>query len=1201
MEVSSTLKAGIAKGIIELSDDDSRITYVYLKKSRSFTAPEEKVQAETYISLIITYNYPIKRIDMFVKVPMGSDTREADIVVYNDEAKLQPLIVVECKKNEISEAEFKKAVEQGFSYAYAMAGTIKYVYVTSGLKNEFYRVNKDKKTRETITSIPFFGKEIPLYKYVKGGRLKNEPVGDNPIKQQYFDLEIITEADLTHAFQLAHQALWAGGQLNPSEAFDELDKLIFCKIWDERKLRKPGEPYDFQIIDIITTENIDKELRITNNLYKRVLALYEEGRKKDKEVFRDDIRLTPQRVRTIVGYLQDINLSKTDLDSKGRAFETFMGSYFRGDFGQFFTPRNVVKFIVDSLPINHESKVLDSSCGSGGFLLYALDKVRKQALEYYPDPNSADNFRHWHDFAEKRLFGMEINEQIARSAKMNMIIHDDGHTNVISSDGLLHSETIINNSGNQGFEYGSFDFIITNPPFGSMVKQTESAYLHQYKLGLKEKGWLSTDKNKAPTNRDSQSTEVLFIEQDFKFLTDGGFLAIVIPDGILTNSSLQYVRDEIMKNFRIVAVVSLPQTAFAANGAGVKSSVLFLRKLSAQQRSDFQSKILKLQSDIKRENNYLNTVSAWEQEKKDIIKKHIGFENTTCYTDRKDIEKTDEFKNWKRSIIDSFNAKIADLQDKLNDILFEREKSELINYQIFMAIAEQIGYDATGKAIAQNDLNEIAPELEKFINSIIKNEEIFFLNNDKFFLINRNELEGRWDPVFTIYNKHVKNEFEYPLVQLKDVLIKSPQYGTAESGIERKTKTEPRYIRITDIDELGNLIDGLGATAENLEEQYILNEGDILFARSGATVGKTYLHKSLPYQCFFAGYMIRIVVNKTKILPEYLFVYTQLQPYKDWVKAIQRAAAQPNINAEEYKSLPLALPPLRIQQQIVDKYNTALKFRRSKLALSKQKLASIDDYLLNELGITLPKEEVKKIFFVDYKEVVGGRLDPKSYCSKVQNLKLSIKNSPYAQQPLHSFIINECSGDWGEDSENKDLNSELYTKCLVLRATEFDNKYNLKIDNSRVKYRYILNAKLNKMNIQPNDIIIEKSGGSEDQPVGRVGILTKEILSNNKIAFSNFLHKITVEGINPLYLFNYLKVMHNIGLTDFMQSQTNGIRNLIMSEFKKQIIIIPDKSKQQEIADHITAIRAEAKALEKQAEEILAKAREEVEKMILGK
>ena len=132
-------------------------------------------------------------------------------------------------------------------------------------------------------------------------------------------------------------------------------------------------------------------------------------------------------------------------------------------------------------------------------MLYALDKVRKEADEYFSDqigdsekniPEGKDHWSHWHNFAEKQLFGIEINEQIARTAKMNMIIHDDGHTNVIATDGLLNDETLRQN--NDGFEYGTFDFIITNPPFGSSVKQNEKAYLHQYNLGNKDVSWLDT-------------------------------------------------------------------------------------------------------------------------------------------------------------------------------------------------------------------------------------------------------------------------------------------------------------------------------------------------------------------------------------------------------------------------------------------------------------------------------------------------------------------------------------------------------------------------------------------------------------------------------------------------------------------------------------------------------------------------------------
>ena len=723
---------GVHEGIISFNEDNSRITYNYQKKSRNYNNPEEKVQAETFLKLVFTFSYPEKRIRQFVPVTMGSETKEADIIVYDDDECTKPIIVVECKESGVSEQEFQQAINQAASYAYALSGTIKCIWVTSKIKDACFLINKENQTKNSIPSIPPFGREIPKYKYAKGGLVQGEVAGDNKIKQQFFELEEIEESELTNRFKQAHQSLWAGGELNPSEAFDELDKLIFCKIWDERKkTRKIGEPYDFQIIDIERPKNATQEQvsaledKITQELYKRIIALYEEGRTKDREVFKDNIRLSPEKVRMVVGYLEGINLSKTDLDSKGKAFETFMGSYFRGDFGQYFTPRPIVKFIVEALPITEELKVLDTSCGSGGFLLYALDKVRRRADEFIPyDKNGNEPIEHWqfwHDFASTKLFGIEINEQIARTAKMNMIIHDDGHTNVISSDGLLPAHDIMLNTDNKGFEENSFDFIITNPPFGSAVKQTEKSYLHQYKFGNKDVSWLDT-KNSAVQNRDTQNTEVLFIEQDYNFLKEGGFLAIVIPDGILTNSTMQYVRDNIEEWYRIVAVVSMPQTAFTATGAGVKSSVLFLRKWNAEQTEKIRSKKLTIQERLKKEADYLKKVTDWETEKKQIIKNHTGFAYIGEETDKKKIEKTSEFAEWKKEISENYAQKIKDLQEDLEEKYLAAKQTELDDYDIFMAIAEDIGYDATGKETGVNELEEIGTELSKFINQIVESE-----------------------------------------------------------------------------------------------------------------------------------------------------------------------------------------------------------------------------------------------------------------------------------------------------------------------------------------------------------------------------------------------------------------------------------------------------------------------------------------------
>ena len=716
------IQLGLDKGLISFNEDKSRITYNYQKKERNYNNPEEKVQAETFLRLILDYNYPESRIRQFVPVTMGSDTKEADIIVYNDELCLTPHVVVECKRQDISEAEFLQAIEQAYSYAYSLPSNVKYVWVTSGIRNEYYEVDKNSNTRNQIPDIPQFGVEtIASYKYVYGAQYMEHEDG----KQQFFDLAIIDQSELTRRFKQAHEALWAGGQLNPSEAFDELDKLIFCKIWDERKPRKIGEPYDFQIITVSKQEESDaakRKAKENRNLLDRIKALYEEGRKRDKEVFRDDIRLTPEKVRTVVGYLESVNLGDTDLDSKGRAFETFMGSFFRGNFGQYFTPREIVKFIVDTLPITKDSKVLDTSCGSGGFLLYALNKVREQATEYYPNYSKdakqyAKWFPYWHDFAEKNLFGIEISEQISRAAKMNMIIHDDGHTNVITSDGLVSDETIFAKTNNQGFKYGTFDFIITNPPFGSTIRQSEQAYLKTYQLGKKEEDWLAV-KATPENTRDGQSTEVLFIEQDYKFLKEGGYLAIVLPDGILTNSSMQYVRTQIEDWFRIVAVVSMPQTAFKANDAGVKSSVLFLRKWSKEQTDKLVKNKKDIEARLLKDSNYILQRHTWETEikqkqkaKADEIKGKQRISITAA-------KQTDEFKTWNADMQAEYANKIDELKSQLSEDYQQSKQNELPDYPIFMAIAEEIGYDSTGKKTSTNELNVIGEELKKFIATL---------------------------------------------------------------------------------------------------------------------------------------------------------------------------------------------------------------------------------------------------------------------------------------------------------------------------------------------------------------------------------------------------------------------------------------------------------------------------------------------------
>jgi type I restriction enzyme M protein len=716
---------GIAKNLIALSEDGKTITYLHQNKKRNFTNPEEQVQAETFLKLVLEYGYPVEHIEQFVTVKMGS-SKEADIIVYKDAARTLPYIVIECKSQDVSELEFKKdGVDQAFSYAHALAGTTKFIWATKGNKEEFYRFDKDKNTKTTEADIPYYGDtDAKKYKYAKGGFYTGKVKGKDATIPTG-DLKAVSESELTRVFKQAHDALWAGGKRNESEAFDEFDKLIFCKVWDERNTKK-GESYKFQIFSE-QSDGGDKDLEKKNleALKDRVYAIYEKGKEKDPQVFNKPIDLEPVEIKAVVEYLQSINFLETDLDSKGKAFETFLGGLFRGKFGAFFTPRNVVDFVVAVLPVTHESRVLDTSCGSGGFLLYCLDKVRKQADKEY-DVNipkeAIEHHNYWHDFAANNLFGIEINDQIARTAKMNMIIHDDGHTNVVSYDGLYQIDHIAKETKNPGFKENSFDFIVTNPPFGSIIKQSEKAYMSSdgktapyYDFSLKEINWIdATLKSKhATTGRENQSTEVLFIEQCHRFLKVGGYLAIVVPDGILTNSSSQYVRDGIEEKFRIVGVVSLPQTAFTNTGAGVKSSVLFLKKHAPATTKKIREIKRGLQHDVIQNKQFIVTAAAWEKEKQTRLKPLKAKDEAT--------------KAQRQAISDQYSNKLNALKEELEENYQSEKQARLPDYPIFMAIAEYIGYDATGRTIPQNDLPEITEELRRFITAIDAGQDSFFV------------------------------------------------------------------------------------------------------------------------------------------------------------------------------------------------------------------------------------------------------------------------------------------------------------------------------------------------------------------------------------------------------------------------------------------------------------------------------------------
>lgn len=554
------LDKAIKNGFAYITGEDTKrkITYVISDNhTEYYNDPEEQVRAEFWAELIYKYEYPANRIKIEVVIPDRLPTDRADIVIFSDDECKRPYAVVECKKDGVTDAEFNQAIEQGVGNATWIKLRAEYVVIVAGGTRRVLDVSDKygafEREQNILADLPKAYGKPQEYRFYKGTES---------------DIKPVARQDLITAIKKCHQTLWGGGRLSPPTAFGELCKIIFVKISDEQKPRKNGEPYQFQI----------KTHEPSSKLAERINELYDEQKVKDPEVFTESIKVDDRVLRTVVSHLEAINLNKTDLDVKGVAFEQFMDGFFKGDFGQYFTPREIIDFCVKMMKPQNYWDVLDPSCGSGGFLLHALDYMRTQANDYY-EKGTVEHFNYWHEFAAKHLYGIEINDEIARVAKMNMIVHDDGHTNVISHDALESIDKMY--AHNRGFAKDKFDLILTNPPFGSTINKTQKPYLESFELGN------VTDKKGKKTPRKNQSSEVLFIERIWQFLKPKiGRAAIILPDGILTNSSMQYVRDFILEKFQLLAVVSLPQCAFAHFGAGVKASIIFVRKRGKDEAPD---------------------------------------------------------------------------------------------------------------------------------------------------------------------------------------------------------------------------------------------------------------------------------------------------------------------------------------------------------------------------------------------------------------------------------------------------------------------------------------------------------------------------------------------------------------------------------------------------------------------------------------
>lgn len=332
------------------------------------------------------------------------------------------------------------------------------------------------------------------------------------------------------------------------------------------------------------------------------------------------------------------------------------------------------------------------------------------------------------------------------------------------------------------------------------------------------------------------------------------------------------------------------------------------------------------------------------------------------------------------------------------------------------------------------------------------------------------------------------------------------------------------------------------------------------------------------------------------------YIYHILKFNQENIYKLQRGSAQPHVYASDLSEIPIPNPNIETQNKIIEIMKDANLLKEKLEKEADKLLSSIDEYLLRELGINLPKKETdlkNRIFIKKANDLIGKRIDIFGYLPFYKHLKENIQNTKYSYKKLKDLITHTVIGNWGlEEKDIEENKKDKFKKCLIIRSTEF-GEYDLNIDSKRKQYRFIEKEKLHKLNICSGDILIEKSGGSENQPVGRVVFLTDEFTKNKNICFSNFIQKITLNNeLNKKFVFYCLHTFHSIKLTENMQSQTNGIKNLILSEYYDIPIPLPPIEIQQKIVNEINERKQKALRLQKEAKEILEDAKSQVERII---
>ncbi|MCB9844615.1 MAG: N-6 DNA methylase [Phycisphaeraceae bacterium] len=704
-------RADVDADVVIRRDADSGKIWSHIRQKWLVETPEEQVR-QSYLPILINeYGFSLDQMEEELNLTgRGSANARADFVIWRTAQdrsdRAAPLIVVECKSDNVT----IQPEDYGQGDAYARIVDARFVVTHNSRETKYWRVRKDK--------MPGYLEEIE--------NIPHANASDADIEKLLLRLKTFKEDEFADLLHSCHNVIRNREHLDPTAAFDEIAKVLFVKTWVEREMKRKR-----QRKNLFSAEFLDEQIsdHPVNELFRQTKTAFA-----DDHLFADDdrVNLKPDTAREIVRLLERYNLSDTSEDVKGIAFERFLGRTFRGEIGQFFTPRSIVEFMIRMVEPKEGEVICDPASGSGGFLIRFFEIVREQILQdvdrdYAKFVASLDtkklseskraeklreqdeqrraaidqadeNSRLWH-LANRCIYGCDANDRMARTSKMNMIMHGDGHGGVHHHNGFINVNGI--------FE-GRFDIILTNPPFGATVAPTDRitegdlrtteeqrrrytrAYGDAYKAAQERvKNALAARKPigelfELPFRGDENrklgkiKTEVLFIERCLALLKPGGRLGIVLPEGIFNNPSLQYVREFCEDRARILAVVSLPEEAFNAAGATVKASLLFVQKFTDKESVEYAETHAAAVAEV--EAKYADEIAA-ETER---LESEIAEAKKARDADRRKAAQAG---------LRAYEKRMADLKTaEARALLRER-----FDYPIFLYDAKHIGITATGE------------------------------------------------------------------------------------------------------------------------------------------------------------------------------------------------------------------------------------------------------------------------------------------------------------------------------------------------------------------------------------------------------------------------------------------------------------------------------------------------------------------------